>query len=98
MFVYSPETVISWPDPNLGVLSSQTDPNFLLPGNIGREQSEPERLPRSELALGGVSTRDELQVGALYMAHDYIKYTPGAGPIVCSKEPIIEKYPGSVFI
>jgi len=97
VFVYSPEAEIRWPDPSLGVLASQSDPNFLLPGNIGREQgggcAGGERGPPVSPLSGWVSTRQELQVGALYMAHDFIKYTPGAEQIVVTQEPVVDNFP-----
>jgi len=96
VFVYSPESNIVWPDPNLGVLNSQTDPNFLFPGNIGQHQQEAEgkgeKLPKSELGLGPTS-RAEAQVGALHQAHDFIKYTPGAESVVLGQEQLVERFP-----
>jgi len=35
VFVYSPESNITWPDPQLGVLGS-SDPFFTFPGHIGK--------------------------------------------------------------
>jgi len=87
VFVYSPESTITWPDPQLGVLGS-TDPNFNLPGHIGTSLSYP---PRSDQTTTKKSysdvlttpTNKEKQIHALYNAHDYIKYTPGSEEQVC---------------
>jgi hypothetical protein len=95
VFVYSPESNITWPDPQLGVLGS-SDPFFSFPGHIGCSLAElPEKNsplqvnPQPDILTA--PTNKETQVYALYNANDYIKYTPGSESIVCSD--ILESYP-----
>lgn len=96
VFVYSPETNISWPDPRLGVVGDNLDPAFSLPGNIGPSPSN--NQPKASTAYRQLDvlttpTNQESQVHALYNANDFIKYTPGSEQIVCSSPSILSKFP-----
>jgi len=90
VFVYSPESEITWPDPQLGVLGT-TDPNFAFPGYIGAqipdniaEISGPRNTKTSNtFDILTAPTKKESQVHALLNAADYIKYTPGTEVDVC---------------
>jgi len=98
VFVYIPESNVSWPDQSLGVLSSQSDPNFNLPGNVGPNPSlaYPLSSAQSEVRQWDVlssPTNKETQVHALYNANDFIKYTPGSEPFVCSNPSILSAFP-----
>jgi len=101
VFVYSPETNISWPDPRLGVLDSSLDPAFSLPGNIGPNPAS--SFPRDSTTHPVASTRlpdvltaptnQESQVHTLYNAHDFIKYTPGSEAVVCASPSVLSRFP-----
>jgi len=96
VFVYSPESNISWPDPKLGVLGS-TDPAFALPGNIGAKPSllketSPSHGARQPDVLTS-ATNQENQVHALYNANDYIKYSPGSEEVVCASPSLLATFP-----
>jgi len=90
VFVYNPETNITWPDPQLGILGG-VDPSFSLPGNVGPNLTG--TFPEADTASGSAlpklpdvltaPTNKETQVHALYNANDYIKYTPGTESQVC---------------
>ncbi|XP_023338224.1 methylmalonic aciduria and homocystinuria type D protein, mitochondrial [Eurytemora carolleeae] len=95
VFVYSPESNITWPDPQLGVLGS-SDPFFTFPGHIGcsltgqlPEKSSPLKPVQPDILTA--PTNKETQVHALYNASDYIKYTPGSESLVCAD--ILDEYP-----
>jgi len=96
VFVYSPESQISWPDPRLGVVGQQGDPSFSLPGNIG-----PGALPtlgvvpppRQQPDVLSRPTNKENQVAVLYNAHDFIAYTPGSEGWVCASPQLIKSFP-----
>jgi len=101
VFVYSPETNITWPDPRLGVLGSSLDPAFSLPGNIGPNPAstfpggDPVSHPPASNHLDVLTspTNKENQVHALYNANDFIKYTPGSESVVCSSPSLLTKFP-----
>jgi len=88
IFVYSPESNVTWPDEKLGVLGT-TDPKFRLPGHTGISISG--QFPDPDKKAAGHSKSDilthplnkETQVHAIYNAHDFIKYTPGSESAVC---------------
>jgi hypothetical protein len=89
VFVFTPESNVTWPDEKLGVLGT-TDPNFRLPGLTGISLSgkfpDPEsrfRYGKPPLDVLTAPLNKETQVHALYNAHDYIKYTPGSESQVC---------------
>lgn len=90
VFVYSPDSEITWPDPQLGVLGT-TDPNFAFPGHIGTNfpgNKSETAGPRStnvnhSLDILTTPTKKEAQVHTLLNANDYIKYTPGTEVDVC---------------
>jgi len=96
VFVYSPESNITWPDAQLGVLGLQ-DPNFSLPGYVGT--TLPGRYPLKDKELSKpvqpdvltAPTNKETQVHALYNANDYIKYTPGSESNVCAD--LLDEFP-----
>jgi hypothetical protein len=95
VFVYSKESNITWPDPQLGVLGP-TDPSFSLPGNIGPSPSVgPEAAPRPtgnrHPDILYTPTNKEKQAYTLYNANDFIKYTPGSDTDVCAD--ILESFP-----
>lgn len=89
VFVYNPESEITWPDPQLGVFS-RPDSNFGLPGNIG-PSLVPHRISKDQPDILTTATNRENQVHALYNANDYIKYTPGSEPFVCAD--ILPQFP-----
>jgi len=93
IFVYNPESNITWPDPKLGVFN-RADPNFGFPGNIGPDisaVSAPAPASKDHPDVLMSATNRENQVHALYNAHDFIKYTPGSESVVCSD--ILPKFP-----
>jgi len=95
VFVYSPDSSVTWPDEKLGVLGN-TDPSFRLPGNTGLSVSGeyPEPDTRAKYQKSDFLTRPsnkEAQVHALYNAHDYIKYTPGSESVECTD--LLDEFP-----
>jgi len=95
VFVYSPETNISWPDQRLGVLDSSLDPAFSLPGNIGPnpQSTFPKNTTTRLPDVLTSSTNQESQVHALYNANDFIKYTPGSEGVVCCSPSLLSRFP-----
>jgi len=97
VFVYKPESQVTWPDHKLGVLGVK-DPNFRLPGNTGISltgefpESNPNNSDKKFKAdIFTEPTNKESQVHALYSASDYIKYTPGSEGSVCVD--LLDEYP-----
>lgn len=99
VFVYSRDSNINWPDPQLGVLGP-TDPSFTLPGNVGISSGNfPENSSAGNSSSGNSKhpdvlyspTNKEKQAYTLYNANDFIKYTPGSDSEVCSD--ILESFP-----
>jgi len=100
VFVYIPESNISWPDQRLGVVSSQTDPNFSLPGNIAPNpsliypiDSLSPTTSQSQHDILSAPTNKETQIHTLLNANDFIKYTPGSEVEVLSTPEVLSSFP-----
>jgi hypothetical protein len=68
VFVYSPDSSVTWPDEKLGVLGN-TDPSFRLPGNTGLSVSGeyPEPDTRAKYQKSDFLTRPSNKVCFILM-------------------------------
>lgn len=109
LYVYSPDSSTVWPDPALGVFSTQ-DPRFGFPGNVGlaTSASPTTEEPKLEVQTSNETHHDnrldvleqknrmEHQAQVLYSAHDFIHYTKGAENYVCSTPILLDTFPSAM--